>query len=157
MAASRFRLQVKFWLDLHKPEEHNLAELIAELKEQRAFSGAVRDGIRLVADLCRGNLDVLLALFPWVEEALYERFRERQTVSDFALAQQLERLERLLLAHEQPASAVRSGAPKPLAVPVLPGPPVEDEEDVHIISTRKTSTSGDASRNFLDSVMRLQQ
>ena len=151
MAASRFRLQMKFWLDLHKPEENSLADQIAELKEQRAFSRVVRDGIRLVADLRRGNLDVLLALFPWVEETFYERFQQRQSTSDFTLAQQLERLERLLLEQEKPAKA----GPKPLSVPALPGPLLDDDDD--LLSLKKARSSGDASQNFLDSIMRLQQ
>lgn len=65
---NRFRLQYTFWLDLHKPDEQALAETVALLKRQRAFAKAVRDGLRLIADLRAGHTDVLLELFPWVAE-----------------------------------------------------------------------------------------
>jgi len=51
MAADRFRLQYKFWLDMNKPDEEALAEVIDELKQDRTYTRVVRDGIRLVVDL----------------------------------------------------------------------------------------------------------
>ena len=56
MTKERFRLQFKFWLDVNKPDEYALAEIIAELKENKTFSKAIRDGIRLVQALGQRDL-----------------------------------------------------------------------------------------------------
>jgi hypothetical protein len=161
MAAARFRLQVKFWLDLHKAEENELADLIAELKQQRTFSGVVRDGIRLMVDLWRGNLDVLLALFPWVEDAFYERVAAQQPSSDAAIQEQLTKLERLLIEQgNQPISASSSavaatgGGPKALAVPVVAGPVFNDDDAMDLV-VKKAKSDGKSAQNFLDSAFSL--
>jgi hypothetical protein len=161
MTAARFRLQIKFWLDLHKAEESELADLIAELKQERTFSRVVRDGIRLVVDLWRGNLDVLLALFPWVEEAFYARFREQQSMPETAIQEQLAKLERLLIeqgntpvAGLSRSVAATAGGPKPMAVPAVPGPVFAEEEEELVI--RKARSDGESANNFLASAFSLQ-
>ena len=155
MAKSRFRLQYKFWLDLNKPEEHNLAEAIEDLKEQRAFIRAVRDGIRLVVDLWNGNLDVLLELFPGVEEAFYERFQQQQPASDASLQEQLARLESLLLQQGNAPVAMSNSGPKPLKVPEISGPKLDDDSD--LIVMKKAQGDGSSAANFLNSALNLIQ
>lgn len=68
--AKSFRKRFMFWLDLNKRDEQDLAEQIDELKEQRGFAKAIRDGLRLLIDLRRGNVDVLLELFPDIRHRL---------------------------------------------------------------------------------------
>ncbi len=92
---NRFRLRFSFWLDLHKSDEAALAETIDALKQNRTFASTIRDGIRLIADLRAGRIDVLLELFPWVKEALQPA---PATSADQRLQEQIERLENLLLA-----------------------------------------------------------
>ena len=152
MAARRFRLQVMFWLDLHKSEESELADLIAELKERRNFSRAVRDGIRLIWSLGQGNLDVLLALFPWVEDAFYECFKEREPASDATLQQQLARLETLLL--QQGNVPIETGPKKLLTPPVTPE---DDDFDDNLLVIRKAASECESARNFLDAAFNLVQ
>ena len=91
----RFRLRFTFWLDIHKNDEAELAETIDILKQERSFATTIRDGIRLICDLRAGRVEVLFALFPWVQETL-------QPVSaapvDERLQEQIARLEALLIA-----------------------------------------------------------
>ena len=155
MAKSRFRLQYKFWLDLNKPHEKELAELIEDLKEQRSFSGVVRDGIRLIVDLWHGNLDVLLELFPGVETAFYERFQQQQPVPEVAIHEQLARLESLLLQQGNTPVATANSGPKPMNVPQIAGPTDDGAEDLIVI--KKAKSDGKSAQNFLDSAFSLIQ
>lgn len=61
-----FRRQFVFWLDDMRPEESTLIDFIDELKQQRGYARAIRDGLRLIQDLRRGRVDVLIELFPHV-------------------------------------------------------------------------------------------
>ena len=163
MSTTRFRLQYKFWLDLNKAEESELADIIADLKQERTFSRVVRDGIRLMVSLMQGRLDLLLALFPGVEDAFYARFQEQQPDKDSTLQAQLERLEALLLAQGNTPITGLSAArntpnigPKSLAVPSVPGPSIDPEDSLHLV-VRKAQSDDQSARNFLDSAFALQQ
>jgi len=155
MAADRFRLQYKFWLDMNKPDEEALAEVIDELKQDRTYTRVVRDGIRLVVDLWRGRVEVLLALFPWVEDYFYQRFKEQHVADNDAIAQQLQRLEKLLVA--QGNQPIASG-PKPLNVPRVASPKHDDNaDDVALLkASMRKDMSTDSAENFLKSMMNLQ-
>jgi hypothetical protein len=62
----RNRRTMRFDLDIVKPSELRLYELLLSAKKTRKYSGLVRDGIRLVHDLRNGKTDVLFELFPWI-------------------------------------------------------------------------------------------
>ena len=119
-----------------------------------------------MTDLWRGNLGVLLTLFPWVEEVFYERFREQQAAPDYALREHLARLERLLLEQgNTPISDLRTpeaatrGAPKPIAVSTVPGPAPDfddHENDVELEVKKSVGTGKQAAENFLASAFSLQ-
>lgn len=153
MAKGRFRLQFKFWLDVNKPEEYALAEIIADLKENKTFSKVIRDGIRLIWSLGQGDLDVLLTLFPWVEDTFYERFKEQQPASDSVLQQQLARLERRLV--EQGSVAVET-SPKKLVIPEPALPLVEDTSE-NLLVVKRMPSERESARNFLDAAFNLVQ
>ena len=148
MAKERFRIQYKFWLDVTQDDQYDLAETINGLKQARSFSKVVRDGIRLVVDLWHGNLDVLLELFPFVEEAFYQRFVEQRPPETFTIQEQLQHLERLLL--EQGNVAIQ---PRSLVAPDPDNP--DDLEPVQLTVTPAAS-DGQAAQNFLDSAFGLQ-
>ena len=156
MAKERFRLQFKFWLDVNKPDEYALAETIAELKENKSFSRVVRDGIRLMVDLWRGNLDVLLALFPWVEDAFYERFAMQQPAPDYGLQKRLDSLEKLLLQQGNVPLESSPSGPKPLTKVVASAPKSLTADD-DLLVMRKAKSDGSSSKNFLDSAFNLVQ
>lgn len=156
MAKQRFRLQYKFWLDVNNPHEHKLAEQIEVLKQGRVFSQVVRDGISLMVDLWNGNIDVLLSLFPRIEEVFYKRFMEQQPAADYSLQEQLARLERLLLEQGNNPLAASTGSPKSLTV-TAPMRPICDEDDEVIVPIKKAKSNGDSAQNFLNSAFNLVQ
>lgn len=69
-----------FWLDVAKPEQHELAEYLEQMKHERLFAKTIRDGIRLIRDLRAGNVTVLVELFP----ALAERLQPPQHTAELA-------------------------------------------------------------------------
>jgi hypothetical protein len=148
MKKNRFRLRQVFWLDLHKSDEAQLAETIETLKVQRTFASTIRDGIRLVCDLRAGQLDILLTLFPWVEEAFYQRFTGHESP---VIHDQLMRLEQLLLQQAQTPAA----GPKALQVPQIAGPRYDDD-DIQL-TIKKATSDGSSALNFLESAFNLIQ
>jgi hypothetical protein len=147
-----------FWLNVKKDDENQLANLIDELKQARMFSRVVRDGIRLMVDLWHGNLDLLLELFPWVEDAFYQRFIEQQPTETVSIQEQLHHLERLLLEQgSQPISSIAAtnGNPKPLLPDSKPRPlEIPDDDDLQLV-VKQAASDGKASQNFLDSAFSL--
>lgn len=154
MAKERFRLQFKFWLDVNKAEEYHIAEIIDELKRGGAFSKAIRDGLRLITDLWRGNLDVLLALFPWVEDAFHERFATQQPDTDHTLQKRLDSLEKLLLQQGNVPLEPSASGPKPLAK-VATTAPKPDAPDDDLLVMRKAQSNTRSAQNFVDSAFAL--
>lgn len=83
--AQRFRLKFTFWLNINKSDEQELSEIIEDLKAQRGFASAIRDGLRIVWELRQGKTDTLYRLFPLTQPqqqdtselaALVEQFKE---------------------------------------------------------------------------------
>ena len=152
MAKGRFRLQFKFWLDVNKPDEYELAEIIANLKENKTFSKVIRDGIRLIWSLGQGDLVMLTTLFPWVEDAFYQRFMEQQPTSDSALQQQLARLEKLLVEQGTSPIEAQDTGPKKLVIPQA-----VDDFDNDLLTIKKSRSERESAQNFLSSAFNLVQ
>ena len=152
-----YRVMQKFWLDLEKPDEEEINQLIDNYKRQRQFSRIIRDGIRLMWSLGQGDLDVLFELFPWVMDVFYQRALADYQPQDAALQQQLARLEKLLIEQGSvPIDQVPTG-PKPLMMSPVPET-VDDEDDSALLTLKKTaSASKQASANFLASAFSLQE
>ena len=153
MKKQRFRLRQVFWLDLNHPVEGEVANQIAELKERRLFASTVRDGIRLICDLRSGRLDILTKMFPWIEEAFYQRFAVQQP--DIYLYEQIERLEQLLLQQGNTPIKTTNSGPKQLDVPQIAAPDYDDADDLLIVKQGKSD--GSSAQNFLDSAFGLIQ
>lgn len=136
-AKESHRLQFRFWLDVTKQGEYELAETIENLKEKRGFAKAIRDGLRLFSDLKAGRWEVLRELFPWVVDAIYDAAqadilaktppatKQDDAPMPDAIQAQLDRLERLLL--QQGAMPVEKQLPSktPILLPVLDEPTIE--------------------------------
>jgi hypothetical protein len=152
MTAKRFMLKREFWLNLNNPAEEALAETIDALKEKRLFAETIRDGIRLICDLRRGELDVLFELFPWVRAEFLEYMQSLQpdkSAAEARLEQQLARLEKLLLQQTSTPAG-----PRPMALPR----PTADEDDTALLTVTKAKVDGrQITQNFINSMMRLQQ
>lgn len=153
MAAKRFRLKFMFWLDLSKSDEADLADDIAILKEQRLFSQTLRDGIRLICQLRAGRTDLLFELFPWLAA---EMNRPDESL-DLVIRQEIDRLSHLI-ASQQGSRVVDAN-------PALPGlqkakangfsSPADADDDIKL--SIKAAKNGSSGKNFLSSLMSLQQ
>lgn len=65
------RKRIESWLRLDKPDECDLlVNIIPDLKRQKAYAAAIRDGLRIIWELRQGRTDYLLQLFPFLREAL---------------------------------------------------------------------------------------
>ncbi len=156
MRSHRPRMRFVFWLNLANPLEFTLAEVLERCRSERKFTGLIRDGIRLVWDLRKGNVDVLLELFPWVKEALTQK--EQPGIQDGFM-----RLEQLILQHNaipadmsaQPQT-VNQFAPKALSVPQFLSPSLDDEDEFDTVILKK-DTSTNSATNFINSMFNLQQ
>lgn len=154
----RFRLQHKFWLDMSKSDEAQLADQIDELKQTRAYSKTIRDGIRLICDLRAGRLEVLFELFPWVRAEFLEYMQSLQPTApavDTEVKTQLERLEQLLRQQGSPP-APPAGGPKPLAVTSTAPPVFDEDEDADLLVVKPASGGSNSTERFLRAAFALQ-
>ena len=148
MAGKRFRLKFMFWLDMNKKDEAELAEEIEILKEKRLFAETLRDGIRLICDLRAGRTERLFAMFPWL---LGEVDREADANTQ-TIQQEFDRLWSALASQSlggEPRAGLQSFAGSSFAPP----PDEEDEVELQV----KAVKNGSSGKNFLSSLMNLQQ
>ena len=151
-----YRVMQKFWLDLEKPDEEEINQMIDHYKRKRQFTRIIRDGIRLMWSLGQGNLNVLFELFPWVMDEFYQQALAAHKPSDLALAEQLARLENILIGQGSvPVTNTNSG-PKSLTK-IAPPAPKSDDTDDDLVVMRKAKSDGSSSKNFLDSAFNLVQ
>lgn len=61
---TRLQQQIRFNLNLRRPDESSLADDIAALRKLRQFRPTILNALRLFLDLKDGYLDVLQELFP---------------------------------------------------------------------------------------------
>ena len=163
---ARFKFQ--FWLDADKDDELLLMEEIDELKSKRSFTKTIRDGIRLICDLRKGQVDVLFELFPWVKAEFVAGIQTQETPGEKRLRQQLERIEKQLLEQGNRPEPMNTGlksvsgglkpltsGPKPLGAPSISAPDFDDDDEDLLEVKKDTSTQ--AGLNFLRSAWALQQ
>ena len=158
------KIRLNFWLDTSLHEEAVIASMVYYLKyggegsPGRIFAKTIRDGIRLVWSLRRGELDVLFELFPWTQAEFAGRSLAPVGQSP-KLTSQLERIEQLLLEQQyQPISEAEQGSIKQLDVGSFGPPKFDEDDDQPSVTLRKaTSSGGTATQNFLNSLQALQQ
>lgn len=153
----RFKMRYEFWLE-DKPDHALVAEVIESMKKERAFASAVRDGLMLIADLRKGSIDLLLRLFPWIDQAVLARHPEMADLPSqnelAALRSELDALRAwVTIASIQQAAGQ---GPKPMTVPDVPRPAVDDADDTDLLIVKKAEGSGGKSaNNFLESAFNL--
>lgn|SRR5690606_658245 len=148
MAGKRFRLKFMFWLDMNKSDEAELAEEIEFLKEQRLFSETLRDGIRLICDLRAGRTDRLFAMFPW----LISEIDRQADANTQTIQQEFDRLWNAL-ASQSLTSDPRAGIQSFPESSFSPLPDEDEEVELQV----KAAKNGSSGKNFLSSLMGLQQ
>jgi len=137
-----------FWLDMSKSDEVELAEEIEILKQQRLFSETLRDGIRLICDLRAGRTDRLFAMFPW----LVGEVDRKADAQSLAIQQELERLWSVLASQ-----SVASGTQGDLQLAPTSGFAAASSGEDEIKLQVKATKNGASGKNFLSSLMSLQQ
>lgn len=153
-----YRLMFKFWIDIDKPDEEGIADLIEYLKTNRLFAKTIRNGIRLICDLRDGNTDVLLELFPHLRLQGLQETRDRVGGDEFARLEKavLNLADKVDTQGMKPISTSNGinqiGGMKQLAAPVY-----DDDDDDLLTIEKDTSSSKDVSANFIRSLMALQQ
>jgi len=157
------RFKFRFWLDADKDDELLLMEEIDHLKSQRSYTKTVRDGIRLIIDLRKGNFDVLFELFPHTRERFSASSGSGGESDDLkAIRAQLDQLAQLQLQNSSPngllmAAKENVGGPKPLGGGLKKiAAPTPDDDDTDLLEIKK-DTSTDAGMNFIRSAFALQQ
>lgn len=149
-----YRLQFNFWLDMEKPAEEIIADMIEVLKNKRQFAKTIRDGIRLIVDLRNGNTSVLLELFPHL------RLQEMQAQPD-RVGGDVELKNAILnlrdtIADSQSIKTIQSGI-QSLNKPALQAPTFDDDDLDLELEVRKDMTKSNSGQNFINSLMALQQ
>ena len=99
---------------------------------------------------------MLLALFPWVEDAFYERFKEKRQASDSVLQLQLARLEELLIEQGSVPMEAQSTGPRQLAITTAL-PQMDEEIDGGLLIIKQAASNGASTQNFLNSAFNLVQ
>ena len=123
--------------------------IVARLKATRQFSKAIREGLRLWADLQAGNVDVLFELFPLLREKLQpiaapppqggggQGFDELKEMLQIALANQNK--DGYLMQSVTPAPALPTGnliTSKQLSAPVF-----DDDDMPALVMTKAAGSS----------------
>jgi hypothetical protein len=133
----------KFQLRVNHPVDSHVMQILDYNKSRKREVTTIRDGVRLLWALQNDDLSVLFELFPHLKS----RFVPEG-------ADLIEQFRQMLMQH-QPAPASLPG-PKPLAAPKLALPVFEDEDEQDTI-VLKRSENTNASQNFLNAMLGLQQ
>jgi hypothetical protein len=133
----------KFQLRRDHPVDTHVSQILDYSKMRKCEVTTIRDGVRLLWALQNDDLSVLFELFPHLKS----RFVPEG-------ADLIEQFRQMLMQH-QPAPAQLHG-PKPLAAPKL-ALPVFDDEDEQDTIVLKRSENTNASQNFLNAMLGLQQ
>lgn len=140
----RYQVMERFWLNHNNRHDLEIADTIEILKNERAFTKTVKQGIMLMVDLRAGRVDVLTALFPWVASAFAAPPASADDDPFRRIEQRLDDLDALMRAS---ADGLRPGAPKRKLAGLS-----EDAPDVVVMKNTSTSSAD----NFLASLKGLQ-
>ena len=146
----RYQKQFKFWLNALSKVDQEIMEDIAILKIDRKFTDAIRDGLRLIPSLMRGETKVLFEMFPAIRDVLYAQMEadvlERLGVEkDKEVIQHIIRLEGIvagLSSSQQMLSAPMTGKVTMRDVTI--------EEDIEL--EVNAYNDGNSSQNFINSM-----
>jgi hypothetical protein len=153
----RYQLQQKFWLNALDADESALAKWCDGLKQKRRFTPVVRNGLMLMHELERGDMEFLFNLFPKLYEELYAHI-EAEVLGrrDAEAINRLSKLEQMIENLSLPAPAapqLGTGGIRSLQIPTnLPGP-VDDDDDDSLLTAVAAKVDGSAiAANFLRSL-----
>lgn len=146
-----YRVMFKFWLNVARPDEKNIAETIDSLKENRSFSSAIRDGIRLINDLRQGSTEVLHELFPWVLEdhstPLLNAPEEQVSPVESRLQERFDRMEELLASAQ--SLPLEAGAGVPNLRKMVTKAPLADDDLLGDLEIKQAKSDENPSFNMM--------
>lgn len=87
------RKRIDFFLDMVKKDDRVVSRIIKNLKKERAFSQAVKDGIMVINELRQGKIDLLLKLHPWIVDKIHQQFPPPAPSNDELIEQFRQMLE----------------------------------------------------------------
>lgn len=160
MSDKRHRVQHRFWLDAMNDDDLLLMEEIDDMKAKRSFTDTVRDGLRLMSSLRKGEVGVLLELFPDIRQLL-----QLPSVPSTGgggelrkLESKLDAIQTALLQQQAPAGLLMAakdtggaGNAKSLTAKTLAMPTFDDDDDL-IVATKRKSDGGQSATNFLNAL-----
>jgi hypothetical protein len=135
----------RFWLALDKPDDELLNRFCEWASEQRKLAQFIRDGLRLIGTLREGRIDVLIEMFPFVQQALAADVKPHSSDSG-GTDRRLERIEQLLLENSQ-GTAYQMGGFKPVALKKVAASSFDDDLDTLILE--KSTATVSVSSNYL--------
>ena len=150
---TRYRLQFKFWIDMRSEADQWIVDAIAWLKSERAYTSAVRDGLRLIVSLKQNDVSVLLEMFPWVKDKLTPPAPGGGGELE-ALRAELAALRTMLTGDTLKMQSAAPGNSKPLAAPKIELPRFEELDDMPTVILKKANL--DSSLNFVNAMKGLQ-
>jgi hypothetical protein len=136
----------KFQLRLDHPIDSHVSQILDYSKTRKCEVTTIRDGVRLLWALQNDDLSVLFELFP----NLKSRFLPQG-------GDLIEQFRQMLLQHQPVPAPVQLPGPKALAAPKLPLPLFDNDEDEQDTIVIKRSENTNASQNFLNAMLGLQQ
>lgn len=139
------RIMQRFWLDKYKPDENALLNWLDELKAKRQFTSTIRDSLRLIMALRRGDYSVLKELFPQAAGDLAKEYYGEALSLAKAVVENQQTATRTLSS-----GVASSGGLRPMSGPSI----VSAGENSDIVM--KKSSNNNAGANFLASLGALQ-
>lgn len=171
MAKPRRRKTHKFQLTVSKWEDHELDLHLTSLKKSRQYVPSIRDSLTLLFSLQEGRLDVLQAMFPDAIEIIkQEGAQEERDQGQNKIEAKISELQTAINTVKQ-LSIVSGGEPKslpfsktvsqdgprPMSIPTIDLPILEDDDDETVFLEIKKSSSKDSVDNFRRALMGLTQ
>lgn len=138
----------KFQLRQDHPVDNHVAEILDFARTQRREVTLIREAVALYWALENGNLETLFEKFP--------QYRAHFKPDTTELIEQFRQLLQQQGNAEKSEGIPVLAGPKPLVTPKL-SLPLPDEDDDQDTVVLKRSTNTDASMNFLNSMLSLQQ
>lgn len=93
----RRRFQFRFWLDVAKDEWYDLAQRLESLKQSRQYAPTIRQALALYLSLKDKRIDLLLELFPWIEDAIKDKINPPDS-SGGDLRKDIDQIKQLILS-----------------------------------------------------------
>ena len=156
MTHKRKRKRFNFWLDDNSDSDIDIIRDIKKLKKKRKFSQAIRDGLRLIPSLMRGETDVLFEMFPTIHDKLYAQM-EADIMERWQKQQEGEVINHLI----ELRGVIQSIKDKPVLSAPMQGTVTMQRvttvtDETMQLEVKRVEGDGKSAQNFLNSMMALQ-